>query len=83
MLEKQEIPPHSQSIIGVKSSNNLPVNVTGFSQGGRHITSLGIMVANTVSVVLDNNCLNVLEMNVTDEAITLYRNTKGWDFNFN
>ena len=51
VIEKQEIPPHSQSIIGVKCSNNLPINLTGLCQGGRHITSLGIMVANSVSVV--------------------------------
>jgi hypothetical protein len=76
VIEKQEIPAHSQSIIGAKCSNQMPVNVMGLAQGGRHITSLGIMVANTTSMVLNNNSVNILVMNVTNEPITLYPRTK-------
>ena len=75
VIEKQEIPAHSQSIIRAKLSNKIPVNVIGVGQCGRHVTALGIMVANTTSIVLENNCVNILVMSSTDETITLYPRT--------
>ena len=57
VLEKQEIPPHTQSVVRVKLSNRLPVNTIGLCQGGRRDTALGILVANTVSSV--NQSVNV------------------------
>jgi hypothetical protein len=76
VIEKQEIPAHSQSIIKAQCSNKLPVNVTGVGQGGHNVTALGIMVANTASTVQENNCVNVVVMNVTDDVITLYPRTR-------
>ena len=75
VLEKQEIPPHTQSIVRAKLSNKLPVNSIGLCQGGRRITALGVLVANTTSSVIDN-CAHLLVMNATDDPITLYPRTK-------
>ena len=64
VLEKQNIPPHTQSVVRVKLSNRLPVNAIGHCQGGRRVTALGILVANTVSSVIDKvnlySCILVL-----------------------
>lgn len=76
VLQKQEIPAHTQTILCVKLSNKIPANIIGVCQGGRNITSLGILVANTISSVLGSNCANVLVMNTTNESITLYPRTK-------
>ncbi len=76
VVQKQEIPAHSQSIIHAKLSNKIPVNVMGVGQGGRQIAALGIMVANSTSVVLENNCAYILVMNATNEPIILYPRTK-------
>ena len=75
VLEKQEIPPHSQSIVRAKISNKLPENTMGLCQGGRRITGIGILVANTTSSVIDN-CAHLLLLNATDDPITLYPRTK-------
>ena len=56
IMEQIEIPAHSQTVLCAKLSNKLPVNVVGFGQGGRHVAAMGIMVANTTTVVLENNC---------------------------
>jgi hypothetical protein len=73
--EKQEIPARTQTIVCAKLSNRLPTNIVGLCQGGRRITALGVLIANTTSSVI-NNCANVLVMNTTDEPITLHRRTK-------
>jgi len=75
VMEKQEIPPHTQSVVRAKISNKLPVQTVGLCQGGRRITALGILVANTVSSV-DEHCAHLVVMNTTDEPIILYPRTK-------
>ena len=75
VLEKQEIPPHTQSVVRAKISNKLPVQTVGLCQGGRRVTALGILVANTVSSV-DDQCAHLVVMNTTDEPIILYPRTK-------
>ena len=75
VLQKQEIPPHSQSIVRAKISNKLPESTMGLCQGGRRITGLGILVANTTSSVIEN-CAHLLVLNATDDPITLYPRTK-------
>lgn len=50
--QRQEIPPHSQSIVCAKISNNHLVNTSGLCHGGRRISALGVLlVANTVVCV--------------------------------
>jgi len=75
VLEKQEIPPHTQSIVRAKISNKLPAQTIGICQGGRRVTALGILVANTVSSVSDQ-CAHMVVMNTSDESIILYPRTK-------
>jgi hypothetical protein len=75
VVEKQEIPPHTQSVVRAKISNKLPVNTVGLCQGGRRVTALGILVANTVSSI-DAQCAHLVVMNTTDEPIILYPRTK-------
>ena len=75
VLEKQEIPPHTQSVVCAKLNNRLPVQTIGLCQGGRRVTALGILVANTVSSVIDQ-CAHLVVMNTTDEPIILYPRTK-------
>lgn len=80
VINKVDIPPHSQSIISAQCTRQLPMHITGVARGGRIVTSLGLMVANTVSMVLEDSYVNVLVMNVTDEAITLRPRTKLGNF---
>ena len=75
VIEKQEIPPHTQSVVCAKLSNKLPLNTIGLCRGGRRISALGILIANTAASV-QNNCTHLLVMNATDEPITLYPRTK-------
>ncbi len=75
VLEMQEIPPHTQSVVRAKLSNRLPENTIGLCQGGRRVTALGILVANTVSGINDN-CAHLVVMNTTGEPIFLYPRTK-------
>ena len=53
VIEKQEIPPKSQSVVCAKLSNTFPYQTVGLCQGGRRVTALGILVANTASEVID------------------------------
>ena len=75
VIKKQEIPPHSQSVLCAKISNQLPANTMGLCQGGRRMNALGVLIANTISSVSDN-CAHLLVMNYTDDPITLYPRTK-------
>ena len=76
VVDKQEIPPLTQSVVCAKLSNKLPVNTVGLCHGGRRVSSLGILIANTASSVQNNNCAHLLVMNTTDEPIFLYPRTK-------
>lgn len=75
VLEKQEIPPHTQSVVKARLSNKLPANTIGLCQGGRRVTALGILVANTVSCVTDQSA-HLVVMNTSEEPIILYPRTK-------
>ena len=77
VIEKQEIPPKSQSVVCAKLSNKFPYQTVGLCQGRRRVTALGILVANTASEVIDNKGnINLLVMNITDEPIILYFRNK-------
>jgi hypothetical protein len=75
VLEKQEIPSHTQYVVCAKLSNKLPLDTIGLCHGGRRVAALGILIANTASSV-QNNCTHLLVMNTTDEPITFYPRTK-------
>lgn len=63
-----------QSIVRAKISNK-PVQTVGLCHGGRRITTLGVLVANTVTSV-DNQCARLVVTNTTDEPTILYPGTK-------
>ena len=75
VIEKQEIPAHTQSVVCARLSNKLPINTIGLAHGGRRVSALGVLIANTASSV-ENNCIHLLVMNTTEEPITLYPRTK-------
>ncbi|XP_072045952.1 uncharacterized protein [Amphiura filiformis] len=81
VIERQEIPPHSQSVVRARLSNNLPKGTIGLCQGGRRVTALGVLIANTVSSVQHitnkSSCsTQLLVLNTSNEPIVLYPRTK-------
>ena len=48
--DKQKIAPHSQYVIIAKISGQRIIGSTGLCRGGRHISALGVLVANTVCI---------------------------------
>ena len=50
-IDRQEIPPHSQSVVRARVSNKLPNNTLGVCQASRTVNSIGIVMANTVSPI--------------------------------
>lgn len=84
VVNRQEIPPRSQSVVRARISNKLPRDIVGLCQGGRRVTALGVLVANTISPIDKTSCATnksccttkLLVMNVTDEPIILYPRTK-------
>ncbi len=81
VIEKQEIPPHTQSVVRARVSNNLPNDTMGLCQSSRRANSLGVVVANCVSPIepVANkrySTTKLLVLNPTDEPIVLYPRTK-------
>ena len=79
IIKQVDIPARSQTVFYARVKNFVPPGIIGQCNTGRNVQSLGVLIANTISVTQTSKSgsnVIVLAMNLSDNPVTLYPRTK-------